>query len=248
LFFRSPFEQACSIFVIKVLTRSEPHLMFLGAYLGIGFVLVAQTAMDAAANPPSVLPDTDWLAIPLMTSFFVLSGLRFVFDIPAALDANWVFRASVECPYPEPRAIARRLMLSAVLPWQVLVLAPVTAQKFGWSAGLLHTGCVIALSVLFVDFLVRRFRKIPFTCNTEPDIKQLLRRILASVLGVLVAVPFLAAFEHWMIAEPLRFAILVAVLAYCWRLLHKQRKEMFAFELALTFEDTPEPQFELLKI
>lgn len=246
--FRSPLEQACSSFVLKVLTRSEPHLMFLGAYLGIGFVLVAQTAMDAAANPPSALPDAAWLAIPLMISFFVLSGLRFVFDIPAALDANWVFRASVECPYPEPRAVARRLMLAAVLPWQVLALAPITAQKFGWEIGLLHTCCVIALSVIFVDFLLRRFRKIPFTCNTQPDIRQLLGRILASVLGVLVAVPVLAGIERWMLAQPVRFVILAAVLAYSWRFLHKQRREMLAFELALTFEDTPEPPFDLLKI
>lgn len=246
--FRSPFEQACSTFVCKVLTRSEPHLMFFGAYLGIGFVLVAQTAMDAAASSPSALPDAAWLAVPLMIAFFILSGLRFVFDIPAALDANWAFRVSVENPFPEPSAIARRLMLLAVLPWQLLILVPVTTERYGWLMSLLHTAVVIALSTLFIDFLLRRFRKIPFTCNTQPDIKQLMARILASVLGVLVAVPLLAGVERWMLVKPARLAFLAAALSYCWYLLRKQRRELLEFEYALTFEDNPEPQFELLKI
>jgi hypothetical protein len=208
---------------------------------------MAQTAMDAAAGDAST-PGTAWLAVPLMIAFFLLSGLRFVFDIPAALDANWVFRVSIENPYPEPRDVVRRIMLLAVLPWQLLIVAPVTAERYGWLASVLHTAVVIALSTVFIDFLLRRFRKIPFTCNTQPDIKQLLARILASVLGVLVAVPLLAGIERWMLVEPPRVAILAVFLAYCWYLLRKQRRELLDFETALTFEDLPEPQFELLKI
>ena len=34
--FRSQFERACVSFAVKVLSRSEQHLMFLGAYLGVG--------------------------------------------------------------------------------------------------------------------------------------------------------------------------------------------------------------------
>ncbi len=248
LLFRSPFEHACASFALKVLTRSESHLMFLGAYLGIGCVLVAQTAMDAAESGISALPNTEYLAVPLMISFFLLSGLRFVFDIPAALDANWAFRASVDNPYPEPRSVARRLLLLAVIPWQLLLLSWITARQFGWPIAFLHTSVVIALSILFIDVLLRRFRKIPFTCSTQPDIKQLLARILASVLGVLVAVPLIAAIECWMLAAPARLVVLAAILAYTWHFLRKQRREMLAFELALTFEDSPEPQFELLKI
>lgn len=248
LLFRSPFEQACSSFAVKVLSRSEPHLMFLGAYLGIGFVLVAQTAMDAARGYASPLPETTYLAVPLMVAFFVLSGMRFVFDIPATLDANWLFRVTTDNPHPEPRAVARRLMLLAVIPWQVFIVAPITARTYGWLIGLLHTAVLIALSTVFIDFLLRRFRKIPFTCNTQPDIKQLLLRILASVLGVLVAVPLLAGVERWMLAEPLRLVILAVILAYSWYVLRRQWRELLDFENSLSFEDVPDPQFELLKI
>ncbi|MBV8073697.1 MAG: hypothetical protein JO270_27640 [Acidobacteriaceae bacterium] len=248
ILFRSAFERACSSFACKVLTRSEPHLMFLGAYLGIGLVLVAQAAMDASAAAQSARPEAPWLAVPLMIAFFLLSGLRFVFDMPATLDANWAFRVSIEDPYPEPRAVGRRIMRISVLPWQFAVLAPLTAQQFGWRIAVLHTGTVIALSLLLIDILLRRFRKIPFTCNAQRDIKQLLGRILGSVLSVLVAVPLLASIEGWMLTEPLRFSLLGLLLACSWWVLGKQRKEMLPFERALTFEDRPEPQFELLKL
>ncbi|MBV8551383.1 MAG: hypothetical protein JOY54_08790 [Acidobacteriaceae bacterium] len=248
LLFRSPFEHGCFTFVLKALFRSEPHLLFFGAYLGGGLVLIAQTAMDSTAGVRSAGPDEAYLAVPLLLAFFIVSGLRFTFDIPATLDANWVFRASVEAPQPEARAVARRMLMLATVSWQIVVLAPVTAAHFGWLIALLHTGTVVALTILFIDVLLLRFRKIPFTCVTQPDIKRLLPRILGSVLGVLVAVPLLASIERWMLAEPFRFVSLALAVTIAWHVLDRKLRDMLPFERTLTFEDNPEPQFELLKL
>lgn len=73
-------------------------------------------------------------------------------------------------------------------------------------------------------------------------------RILGSSLGVLIVVPVLASVERWMLPEPLRFIGLLVAVSLAWHLLRRQRKEMLPFELALTFEDNPDPQFELLKL
>ncbi|MBV8866318.1 MAG: hypothetical protein JO210_13075, partial [Acidobacteriaceae bacterium] len=114
--FRSQFERACSSFAVKVLTRSEQHLMFFGAYLGIGLVLVVQTALDSHNEGSARLPGSDYLAIPFLIAFFLITGLRFVFDRPAAFPANWIFRITADAPWPEPRKVARRLMLWATIP------------------------------------------------------------------------------------------------------------------------------------
>ncbi len=249
LLFRSSFEHACCGFIAKVLTRSERHIMFFGGYLGLGLVMVAQTAFDssnhAAVGP---LPGIGLLAVPLMIAFFVLSGLRFVFDIPAALDANWVFRISLGPETPEPRFLARTVMLWAILPWQLLLLTPLMALQFGWPVAIGHTCIVIALSFLFIELLLLRFRKIPFTCSIQPELKQLLARILTSVFAVLVVVPILAAIEHWMLFEPLRFIWLSAAFLLAWYLLRRYRQRMLPMDRGLTFEDRPAPQFELLKL
>src|SRR5262249_31413517 len=91
--FRSQFERACSSFSLKVLLRSEQHLLFIGAYFGVGVVIVAQSALDNLSKdstPP--LPSPEYLVIPLLIAFFIVTGLRFVFDRPVSLDANWLFR------------------------------------------------------------------------------------------------------------------------------------------------------------
>jgi hypothetical protein len=223
--------------------------MFFGGYLGIGFVMVAQTALDSANEATSgSLPNASLLAVPLMIAFFVVSGLRFVFDIPAALDANWVFRMAVDPVARDPRFLARKLMLSATLPWQIFVLLPLTALRFGWLLACGHTAVVIALTVLSVETLLLRFRKIPFTCSTQPDLKQLLVRVLVSAFTVLIAVPILAAVERWMLFEPRRFIGFAMALALAWHLLRRYRRDMLPADCALTFEERPVPQFELLKL
>src|SRR5581483_3882137 len=183
-------------------------------YLGVGLVIVAQTAMSGANGDLSnSFPSTDLLAIPLLIAFFCISGLRVVFEIPAALDANWIFRLAVINPDPPLNSIIRNLMLRIVLPWEVLVLPPLTAQKFGWTMALAHTVTVIALTVLSIDIVLVHFRKIPFTCSSQPETKQLLFRVLGSIFFVLIIVPMLAGVERWMLESPVRFVLFVGLLA-----------------------------------
>ena len=247
--FRSPFDQACCSFVVKVLIRSERHVMFFGGYLGLGLVMVAQTAFESPNQAATgSLPDASLLAVPLMIAFFVISGLRFVFDIPAALDANWLFRMALGPQTPEPRFLARKIMLWAVLPWQLFLLTPLMALRFGWPVAIGHTCVVIGLSFLLIDVLLLRFRKIPFTCSVQPELKQLLARILSSLFAFLVVVPVLAALERWMFWEPVRFVWLFMAVLLAWYLMRRYRQNMLPMDRGLTFEDRPGPQFELLKL
>jgi len=247
--FRSPFERACSSFAFKVLSRSEQHLMFFGAYLGFGLVMVAQTAVGGVTpGMGGPLPTAAYLSVPLMVAFFIISGLRFVFDIPAALHANWLFRIAVEAPKPEPRRVALRLMLLAVLPWEVALLMPLTAFWFGWETAVAHTAITVALTLLFANAILLRFRKIPFTCSTQPEVKQLIFRILGSVFAVLIIVPMLAELEHWMLIDPIRLIGFAFALAGCRYWLRRYRREMLPNEWALTYEDGPPPAFELLRL
>ncbi len=205
--FLSQFERASICFSLKVLLRSEKHLLFVGAYLGIGLVIVAQTALDSPGNSHfGGLPDAGYFAIPFLIAFVIMSGLRFVFDTPAVLPANWVFQVAAGRPDPLPRQIARRLMLSATLPWQVSLLAPLAVKRLGWPLALLHISTIVTFTILFAEALLLRFQKIPFTCSTELDIKQALAKLLAAVFGVLAFVPALASLELWMLESPARFA------------------------------------------
>lgn len=247
--FPSRFERACASFVWAVLTRSERHLMFLGAYLGVGFVLTAQTVMDIfSRHSSSVAPASDLLAIPLMIAFFIATGLRLSFDIPAALSANWVFRSILEDPSPNPRRPVRTIMLVFVLSWQAAVLFPISFRLFGWRLALLEVLSTMLFSATLVEFLLLRFRKIPYTCVNRADIRMLLMRMLAAVLSVLIVLPLLASAERSMLLSPVRFAIGVFLVGVVWYWIVSQRRSAAPFAERLTFEDGPLPDFELLKL
>lgn len=247
--FRSQFERGCTSFAMKVLLRSEPHLMFFGAYLGIGLVIVAQTALSSSAEEPrNALPSSAYLSVPPLIAFFVASGLRFVFDTAAFTEANWVFKVAAGPVQPRPGQIARRLLLLATLPWEIAVFLPLTVLRMGWPAALLHIGAVVALTILFTDLLVLGFRKVPFTCVSQVDIRRMIAKMLATIFGVLVIVPSLAAIERWMLEAPYRFGGFALVLAGCWYGLRKYRGSATRSEEGLLFEDGPGPDFELLKL
>lgn len=247
--FPSRFERASAGFIATVLLRSERHLMFIGAYLGIGLVLTAQTAMDSFNHHTlSVLPDSDLLSIPLMIAFFIATGLRFAFDMPATLNANWVFRSILENPSPNPRRPVRKIMLLSVLTWQIVVLLPLMWMRSGWQIALMHTFAVMALSTTLIELLLARFQKIPFTCSTRPDIPRLLMRILGAVFGVMILVPILASMEESMLLNPLRFTYGAVLLAGAWYWILRYRSDAAPSEQCIIFEDAPPPQFELLKL
>ncbi|MGA7415665.1 MAG: hypothetical protein WBW33_34650 [Bryobacteraceae bacterium] len=247
--FPSEPEMGIASFALKTLFRSEQHLLFFGGYLGVGLVLVAEFALTSRPDSPlESVPQTDILAIPLLIAFFVLTGLRFVSDVPAALEANWLFQLSLDHRRVSPASIMRRLMLLLVIPWQILVCGPITAHFYGWIAALLHTVFVLTISLLIVNLLLVRFHKIPFTCSRVLDTRRLFIRLLACLSAVIMLVPTLAGLEQWALLRPSRFGILALLAAAVEFGIRRYQEGVPDQDRLLRFEDRPPPQFELLKL
>jgi len=234
--FRSPFEQACNGLAVKVLMRSERHVMVFGGYMGVGLVIVTQTLFDHGA--------TSVLEVPLLIAFCLISGLRVVFDVPAALNANWIFRLTAADPHPTPNSIARRFMLLIVLP--CITLPCIIAS--GWTVGLKATVLNITFAALAIELTLWRFHQIPFTYSVERDSRQIVIRILGGILTVLLLVPLLALTERWASADWRRLALVAALLGIAFFDLRRRRRERLAEEDALTFEERPASAYELLKL
>jgi hypothetical protein len=246
--FPTGFDRGCAGFLVKGLTRSERHVMFLGGYLGLGGILTAQTAMDAFNRPSTAGSlNPDLLAIPLMISFFVITGIRLVLNTPASLSANWVFRSTVD-QSANPRRSVRVVMLLCTIPWQAAVLLPLTAIEYGWRIAVTHTIVVILVSITLIEGTLARFRKIPFTCSHRPDIRKLIMRILAAVLGVLIGVPLLAEIEAGIMEHPPRVVFGILLLAAAWYWIFRQRGEDEFARESVIFEEVATPDFELLKL
>jgi hypothetical protein len=247
--FPSEPEWGIAVFALKALFRSEQHLLFFGGYLGVGLVLVAEFALTSRPDSAvAAVPPTDMLAIPLLIAFFVVTGLRFVSDVPAALEANWVFQVSLDHRLAAPARIMRKLMLLLVIPWQILVCGPITARFYGWTTALFHAVFILTISLLIVNLLLVRFHKIPFTCSRVVETRQVFVRFLLCLFGIVAVVPALSELEQWALLRPFRFGILALLAAAAAFAIRKHREGLSDRDRLLLFEDRPPPQFEWLRL
>ncbi len=134
LFLRKPVERAVFHFACRTILRSPRHRLYLGAYAGVGLALtlvgIASTVLRSA--DVGIEPyDPSLLSIPLVMSFFILCGLRFIFTIPAELNANWIFRLVQDAPPQEDLSGVRKVMWTFGVVPLPLSLFPFYAALWG---------------------------------------------------------------------------------------------------------------------
>ena len=246
-----PLEQASFYFTGKTMVRSRKHWLYLAAYVGVGFALMLQALVGVfsrAGSPDIDAPNPALLSIPLIISFFVLSGMRVVFAIPAELKANWVFQLSEADGRKECLSGVRKAMfVFGVLPLFTALL-PLYVFLWGWATALFHTFFDVALSLLLIELLLLKFHKIPFTCSYLPGKANLTTLWFVYWLGFATYAYSMASLEVWILDRPLRIigfyllGIAMVVTAYIYR--NRYLSEGFT----LVFEDEPEPVVRTLNL
>jgi len=247
---RSPFQRAGYRFAIKTLLRSERHGLLLGGFLGFAIVTASQLLFASYNGNPLEkrgLPSSEVLAIPLVLSYCSILAVRFAFDIPSELPANWVFRMCVDKATNECVSLARKLILILALPVLVAVL-PVYGYLWGWRVGIPHAVVVAVWSVLLTEILLLRFRKIPFTCTFPPFQDSAVLAALSYVLGFFVFVMLTSTLEHQALSNPVRVTPLIAMVLIAWYVRSRFRQDREEIDKELIFEERGPAPFALLDL
>lgn len=247
LFLRSPFERACFSFTLKTLFRSENHTLIVGGFTGIGVVLASEVLFQTAAGK-SAAPSAAALSVPLVVIYSLLLGLRFSFEIPVMLRANWIFRLRTNPDTGECAGLARKIMLAFLVPLLLAVCLPAYSLRWGWRLGAIHTCVVAAASVLLIEILLVRFRKIPFTCSAPHFKSSILVSILFYFLGFLAFVSWVPILEEWAFEDPIWYVLFVAALAAIWMIVERYRGELTYLDKRLIFEEQPDTGVERLDL
>lgn len=123
----TPARRACFGFALQTLTRSEKHFTALGAFVGMGVLLCAQTLMTATHTGGEMgmrIPEAALLSIPLILVYCLVVGLRFIFELPADLRANWIFKLQIDGGSGESVALGRALLWTFLAPFLLLGASP----------------------------------------------------------------------------------------------------------------------------
>ena len=190
-------------------------------------------------------PSEALLAVPLIVSFFLLSGIRLVFTLPAELPSNWVFQIAGDKDWRDGCAGTRKAMVAPVTVLLV-VLFPFYAILWGWPVAFQQLVFGLVLSLILIELLLMNFRKIPFTCSYQAG------KANITVLGVFYWLGFttyaytMAALERWLLLDDacwLGFLVLMLVVLggmIVWR------KTVPVGGSGIVYEDVPNPDVQTL--
>jgi hypothetical protein len=243
---RTPPQRAVYWFAVRALTRSEGHLQIVLGFLALG-VVAAVSVLASAANPQLILtgamPPLAFLAVPYALSYCVIIGVRFAFEMPANLKANWIFQYFLDRNRPEAREIARRVLLVSSLSWIAPATFLVTAYYWGLKIAMLHTAALILCTAALVEALLANYRKVPFTC-TPPTFKRNAGLVaLGYVFGFFLFSNYLSQLDAWSLVHSWRAAWFILLPASVIAAVHFYRKQMLEMDKDLIFEEVAASEF-----
>ncbi len=246
-------ERATFYFVLKTLSRSAKHRLYFVAYVsvGLGLVLIGIFEMAVRSTHGNLWaafdrPGEALLSVPLVVSFFTLSGMRIVFGYPAELKGNWIFQITDEGDGRKYLAGVRKAMIAvAVAPVFAVTFVP-DALLWGVPVALLTVLFGVLLSLILMEILLYAFHKIPFTCSHLPGKANL------PALGVVYWLAFTlyaysaASLERWMLHHPAAWIIAVAADIVVLQRLIARRNRALARGFSFEYEDPPWPAVQSL--
>lgn len=244
---RTTSQRACYQFVSRTLLRSGGHLQMVSGFLALGLVASA-AVLSSAANLHSLIsghtPSVEFLAVPFILAYCIIVGIRLAFEIPADLPANWIFQFWLDRERHEARPIARRVLLLFSLSWLVPACFVATLFFWGLLAALLHTAILILCTVVLVEALLLKFRKIPFACP-YPSFKSHSGLIgVAYLSGYVFFTYYLPQMEDWSLSGPGRIIWFAPLLLIVLGGIHFYRSQMLEMDKELVFEDVSAPGFD----
>jgi hypothetical protein len=248
---RTSFQRAGYRFVLRTLARSEHHALVVGGFVALGFVIASQVlfaAYGGKAIDAGSLWSPAFLSIPFILIYCILVGLRFVFDIPTELRANWIFRISLDKTAQECIPLMRRVMLTFILPWVFAVVFPVSLYLWGWTTALLHTAMITIWSVILADILLIRFRKVPFTCSYPPFRHSAIVVMLLYFFGFSAFVTITSGVEHWVLLDPVAMLIFIPIIFGARYARSRLEQDTIAMDKELIFEEKQPSAFEVLDL
>lgn len=246
---RTPFQRGCFHFVARTLFRSEPHRLAMAGISGLGIVLASQMLATAFGHHPAIkaTPSGDALAVPFVLTFFIVVGLRIVFEIPVDLRSNWMFRITLDSEKHECQALGRMVILAFVIPI-VTVSLPIYIYFDGALVGLMQTSLVSLWSFFLVNAVLVRFRKLPFTCPLPVFQQNSIVILLGWALAFFVFAVVTPEVESWALAELPRMFVFLIPAALFWYVPRHIDQRAIDVERTLTFENDSVRDIEVLQL
>ena len=245
----TPAKRACFTFALQTLARSEKHFTALGAFAGMGLLLSAQTMMTSGLGgieSSRRIPGPGFLSIPLIFVYCLVVGLRVVFEMPATLRANWIFKLQLDTNDAESLTLGRSIAWTFLAPCMLLVYFPAYIWVWGWGLATIHLGFVLVMTALLIETIMGQLNKIPFTCSLPVFKENAFVIVLLLAFGFYVFVRGGSFLEYIAMLYPIRGIFLVILLGAWWLIIRQYAANRLDIDKRLIFEEAPVDSVQLL--
>jgi len=206
VFLRNSTQRAVFHFFGQTLSRSTLHKMRLFNYLAVSSALaLIMLSTTQLLRSHMTTSNRTLLAIPIILSFFLLLGIRSLSNVPASLEANWVFQITERAPRRHYfTGFKKAVFFEALVPLFTLMFV-FYGYLWGWKPALLHCFFGLAASVLLMEILFFNYPKVPFACTFIPGKAKVHVYWLPYVIGFVIYATFLSSLEGFLFAYPRYF-------------------------------------------
>ena len=210
-------------------------------------MIVAAQSVNSAYHPGfsfrAYPPSLALLSIPFILSYCLVLGMRFAFEVPLDLSANWIFKLWIAPDSDQPRHLARKVLLLFSLGPLVPLCLLYSTLLWGWVTAILQTAIFIGFTALLIDVLLLTFRKIPFTCTYPPFQSHSPLILLAYLIGFLLFGVYLPRAVQWAIVTRWGAWLFVPFILTSFAALREYRRQMLPMDKELIFEEEPSSPF-----
>jgi hypothetical protein len=250
-FVGKPVEHGIFLFTVQTMFRSSKHRLIMAAYVGTGLALVleeigALTFQNGRAWKPA--QEAAVLSLPLVISFFLLSGMRFIFNIPSELSANWIFQLTERGEKEVYLSGVRKCMLLVVVAPLAAVVLLAYSVVFGPETAAAHAIYCSLLSLLMMEALLWRLDKLPFACSYVPGKIPVVALLVVYWMAFMAYTHAMAFVEQAMLRSRLGTAACLSTILSVWVVLLVYRKRAREEGVALVFHEDPEPVVRTLNL
>jgi hypothetical protein len=237
--------QAFARFTTTTIRRSGLHQVVFCSLSAIGVAVAANSAIGfGTGSTPRAQAAIAWrfveaiLEMPLVFFFFSVAAVRTALLLPLDVRANWVFRLT-EDPATKPQllaAVEQSVIWLAIIPYVALTLV-VQGVVLGATIAVRVALPTALLGLVLVEWVLRRWHRIPFTCTYIPGKRPLAHSMLLTLAAFVVFINIGGGLIHVSLDRPFRYVILCGALLSAFVLLRRARLSN-SRGVALEFEDT----------
>lgn len=238
----SPEERAVGTFFSKTIRSSPKHRNALVNGFAFSTAVVMLSIMGSRRNIQALTPSNPFFLVQSILFILVLlAAVRFVVDIPAALESNWVFRVTEAAErHKYITGLKTTIFVHWFLPLSALIfLAHQWLWKNAPAAGL-HAGFCLALSALGLETFFFHYQKIPFASSYVPGKLRLQIRGIPYLAGIIALLAALANLDKALLGHPWLFLAFFPAAAILWAVLRIVNTR-FVDSRPLIYEEEPEP-------